>query len=40
MLYGGGAHLLEEAHLFPSFAHQERKAWSLEMRSVAVGEES
>jgi hypothetical protein len=35
MLYGGGAHLLEEAHLFPSFAHQERKTWSLEMRSVA-----
>jgi hypothetical protein len=35
MLHGGGAHLLEEAHYIPCFAHLERKRGSLEMRSVA-----
>jgi hypothetical protein len=35
MLHGGGAHLLEEVHHFPCYAHLERKRGSLEMRSYA-----
>jgi hypothetical protein len=35
-LYGGGAHLEEEGHIYyPSFAHQERRTCQIRMRSDA-----